>query len=100
MTITELQSLHGEAVLVVPPENAQRNPPAGVRGTLLVREVENAGTRVAEVSISLPDMFTERAREKIIPLSAEDVDQLLRSRHHGGHMIMIKEVLNPSVQAR
>jgi hypothetical protein len=100
MNPPDLHSLHGEAVLVVAPENAHRNPPVGVRGTLLVAEKTKPDGSVAEISIALPDMFTERAREKIIPLNAQEVQELLRTRHQGGHMLVIKEVLNPSVTVR
>ena len=101
MEARDFQALHGQAVLVVPPENADRNPPAGVRGTLLVKETADPRDGcVAEISISLPDMFTERAQEKIIRLRAEDLENLLRTDHPGGYVLRLKQDLNPSVRLR
>lgn len=101
MNKTDFHHLHGQAVLVVTPENAQRNPPVGVRGTLLLRADPGApGRHMAEISVALPDMFTERAREKVISLTDEDLQQLLKTDHHGGYMWVLKEDLNPSVRQR
>lgn len=101
MKTRDFRELHGQAVLVVTPENAHRNPPVGVRGTLLLRADPGAPARtMAEISVSLPDMFTERAREKIIALTDDDLEQLLRTNHHGGYVWVLKEDLNPSVRQR
>ncbi len=101
MEAQDFQALHGQAVLVVPPENVHRNPPVGVRGTLLVKEVADARDGcVAEISISMPDMFSERAQEKVIRLTARDLENLLRTDHHGGYVLALNEDLNPSVRLR
>ena len=101
MTENDFQTLHGQSVLVVPPENAHRNPLAGVRGTLLLRRDPGAdGDYVAEISIALPDGFTERAHEKIISLTPADLTALLKTDHHGGYVWYLKEDLNPSVRTR
>ena len=101
MNKSDLQHLHGQSVLVITSENASRNPPVGVRGTLLIHAAPaSADEPVAEISIALPDMFTERAREQIIPLHADELQQLLRTDHHGGYVWVLKEDLNPTVRMR
>jgi len=80
----DLESLHGQSVIVVP-EHSHHNPPAGVRGTILVTQEsgESAPVPRAEIVLTLPDMATTPARKVTIFLSEQDIERLLRVEPDG-----------------
>lgn len=72
---TDILALEGESVLVRFRSDT-RNPPAGMRGTIHVRENKTADSRVT-VSIPFPATFTEPAHEQVVALGAAEIGQLL-----------------------
>lgn len=98
MHATDLSELNGKIVLVCSAQD-HRNPPTGIRGTLLVHEAVHGGRPVVEVELDFPQMFSTRAHLRRVVLTDDQVAQLLESDHYGAFALTIPDRLDPEAPA-
>jgi hypothetical protein len=84
--------LHGKNVLVRSTQD-RRHPPAGRRGTIEVGSDAGGGTGV-RVVVEFPDMVSEPAHLRIIPLDEPLLKQLLASEANGTFELEIPDKLD------
>ena len=70
----------------------RRNPPAGMRGSIEVRETAGARPEV-RISIEFPQMFNSRAHHRTIVLDDAEVARLLASERNGAFEFTIDDEL-------
>lgn len=96
LTRERLQPLDGRSVLVRP-AHSNANPVTGVRGTIRVGAVdESSGSPQIAIVVRFPEMFVQRARERVIDLTEGDVERLLASETNGDFALAFDGDLNPS----
>jgi hypothetical protein len=86
---TDLKALDGQPVLVKPAIAESQNS-VGMRGTIRVRAEQGSGDGpCVEVVLGFPEMFYRPTHEKVIRLSAADVQALLLSRMRGDYELTL-----------
>lgn len=89
MHTDDIRKLNGRSVLVSTTHDDGRNPKIGVRGSIRVTPGTDGQPQV-ELVVEYPDMKTDAARQQIVPLGSEDVDDLLRSERGGTYEYRLK----------
>jgi len=87
----DLRRLNGKIVLVKSSRD-RRNPPTALRGTIEVRENPGAAPEV-NLAVDFPQMFTQHAHRRTIPLDPEGITQLINSEYNGTFEFTIDDEL-------
>jgi hypothetical protein len=87
----DLSRLNGKIVLVKSTKD-RRNPPTGMRGTIVVRDNPGAAPDVS-IAVEFPQMFTTPAHHRSLPLDHADITRLLASEYNGTFEFTIDEEL-------
>ena len=96
--MAELSQLDGKSVLVKSAAD-HHTPSAARRGTLKVgRSATEPGLGMqVTVHLSFPELFSKSAHERVIPLNAVQLDQLLKSENNGVYELTVGEDLDVPV---
>lgn len=86
-----LRRLQGKIVLVKSSRD-HRNPPTALRGTIEVRENSGAAPEVS-LAVDFPQMFTQRAHRRTIPLDPAGITRLMTSEYNGTFEFTIDDEL-------
>lgn len=86
MNATDLNYLQGKSVRVTSARDL-RNPPAGMRGTIVV---DDEGVMLA---VDFPQMFRTPVHRKTIRLDQDEIAQLIASEDNGAFSFTIDEEL-------
>lgn len=86
-----LRRLNGKIVLVKSRRD-HRNPPTALRGTIEVR-TNPGGAPDVSLALDFPQMFTQRAHRRTIPLDPAGIAQLVRSESNGTYEFTIDDEL-------
>lgn len=78
MPAEDLSRIDGRPVLVCPMRD-HRDPPTALRGSIRVMPPAEGVARMVCVELTLPEMFTAPARQRVFPLDAATVEQFLRA---------------------
>lgn len=81
LNATDLQRLNG-AIVLVKSTRDRRNPPTAMRGTIEVRQGPHSAPEVS-LAVDFPQMFTQPAHRRTIPLDHASVVGLLASEYNG-----------------
>jgi hypothetical protein len=89
----ELDRINGRNVLVMSAQD-RGNPPTGRRGWVELRHDVEGRVRV-QIAIEFPQMFTSAAHHRTVPLSDEQIAELLASEREGTFFLVLPESLDP-----
>jgi len=90
-TIADVRALDGRVVLVKSARD-HRNPPAGIRGWLEVREIAGSAPAVS-IAVEFPQMFSRPAHRRTIPLDVAALERLLATERNGAYEFTVDDEL-------
>ena len=90
-TGANLHDLNGRVVLVKSSRD-RRNPPAGLRGWIEVRQNAGVAPQVG-IDVEFPQMFSTPAHRRMIPLDQAGLERLLASERNGAFEFTIDDEL-------
>lgn len=89
--VRNIRDLDGRVVLVKSLRD-QRNPPAGIRGWIEVREIRD-GAAELRIAVEFPQMFSTPAHHRTFTLNEEAVERLLASEYNGTFQFTVDDEL-------